>query len=344
MNNNTELKFDTVKFITDSNYIIQANKSLFKHNIDIDTGEVISIEFQSQRNPDIAPYKLYISVNYRSGRTVIEFSSKILLSDYPLSISNHTFRQCLQNIESAGICSLDIDGIISDCYFSKLHIVKDIDLALTDAILGRLNQCTGEFRRYKWQRYKEGILFVRDVKAVDAKEALTIYNKEVEISLAKNKTFREKTGNPESILAHFRGKTRFEVQLDNKRKIAKELGIDNTDYLSVMNCRKNIVMTQFQKIFLLDSPCDDDVSIGNFADYGLWNIIRNHNFDIKSIEQEIKDIGLYSNKTKGARGKQVKKIKAMIMAYYHNQDNKSNSVIDDIRDKLENHQDITNVG
>lgn len=269
MNNNTELKFDTVKFVTDSRYITNINKYLFKHNVDIETGEIISMEFNSQRHLDITPHKLYISVNYRSGRTVIEFSSKILLSDYPLSISIHTFRQCLQNIQSKDICRLDIEGIISNCYFNKLHIVRDIDLSLTDAILDRLNQCTGEFRRYKWQRYKDGILFVRDVKAADSKDALTIYNKEVEIALAKNKPFRDKTGSPESILAHFKGKTRFEVQLDNKRKISKMLGIDNTDYLSVMNCRKNIVLTQFQKIFSLDSTCDEDVSIENFADYGL---------------------------------------------------------------------------
>lgn len=333
MNNNTELKFDTVKFTTDTRYITKANKSLFKHNIDFDTGEVISMEFQSKKSPEIAPYKLYIYVNYCSNRAVIEFSSKILLSDYPLSISPLTFRQCLQNIESAGICKFDIDSVISDCYFSKLHIVRDIDLSLTDAILGRLNQCTGEFRRYKWHRYKEGILFTRDVKSADSKEALTIYNKEVEIALAKNKPFRDMSDS-DSILSHFKGKTRFEVQLDNKRKIAKELGIGNTDYYSVMNCRKNIVLAQFQKIFSLDAPCDEDVSIDNFADYGLWNIIRNHNFDIKSIEQEIKDIGLYSNKTKGARGKQVKKIRAMIQAY-HNRENKAYSVIDEIRSRLE---------
>ncbi|MEG0032736.1 MAG: hypothetical protein RR689_00360, partial [Mucinivorans sp.] len=78
----------------------------------------------------------------------IEFSSKILLKDYPLLISAETFRQCLENIEILGICTLDIDSIINNGYFSKLHITKDINLRLTTEILDGLNQCTKEYRRY----------------------------------------------------------------------------------------------------------------------------------------------------------------------------------------------------
>lgn len=327
----TALKFDTVRFTTHTHNIVSANDSLFKVSTCLQTGEILTMEYLSHRNPDIT-YKLYISVNYRSERMTVEFSSKILLSDYPRSISESTFRQCLQNIESAGICKLNIDGIISDCYFSKLHIVRDVELELTDTILNILNQCVGNFRRYKWHRYNDGILFTNDTKSSDCKEALVIYNKEVEIALSKNRVFVDSAGDPDSILAHFRGKTRLEVQLDNKRKIAKELGIANTDYHSVMGCRKNMVLTQFNKIFTTESLGDRDANIHNFADYALWNIIRRHNFDLKSIEQEIKDMEIYSNKTKGARGKQMKKIKAMINA--SNGFGGQHSVIDDIRKLL----------
>ena len=106
----------------------------------------------------------------------IEFSSKILFKDYPLLISAQTFRQCLLNIENLNICKLDIDKIIENCYFNKLHITKDVDLKLTSEILDRLNQYNGEYRRYKWHRYTDGILFTKDVKAVDCRESITIYN------------------------------------------------------------------------------------------------------------------------------------------------------------------------
>jgi hypothetical protein len=327
------LRFDTVRFVTKSEYISDINDNLFNHDIDITTGEFISVEFHSKRYTDMIPFELYIRVNYKSNKMTVEFSSKILLADYPLLISAQTFRQCLYNIKILGICKLDIDGIIKDCYFNKLHITKDIDLKLTANILDRLNQCTGEYRRYKWNRYMDAITFTKDVKAIDCKETLTVYNKEIEIALPKNKAFLDKTGNPVSILDYFQNKTRFEVKLENKRKIQKELNIADTDFNSVMNVQTNILLAQFDKIFTSDIATTDLMQINNIVDYGLWCIIRYHNFDLKSIEQEIKDIKLYEDKTKGAMGKQMKKIKSMIRAY-HNQNHNADSVIDGVRNKL----------
>ena len=294
----------------------------------------MSVAYYSHQHSDITPYELCIRANYRSNRMTIEFSSKILLADYPLLICADTFRQCLSNIESLGLCRLDIDGIIGDCYFNKLHIVRDIDIKLTSDILGRLNQCTGDYRRYIWSRYKDGILFRRNVKAPNCRESITLYDKEIEIALSRNEGFLSKTGSTESILNHFTGKTRFEVKLENKRKIQKELGIANTDYLSVMNCQRNIVLHQFDKIFGSDAPATGDMKINNIVDYGLWNIIRYHNFSLQSIEQEIKDMKLYEDKTKGAMGKQMKKIKAMMQAYL-NQNHNADTIIDSIRKLLQ---------
>lgn len=332
-NNNALLKFDTVKFVTSSKYISDIDNGLFKHDIDISTGELISIEFLSQRHLDVTPFELYIRANYSSNRMTIEFSSKILLTDYPLLISSQTFRQCLSNIDMLGICKLDIDNIIKDCYFNKLHICKDIDLTLTPNILNRLNQCTGDYRRYKWYRYTDAIFFTKNVKATDCKEVLTLYNKEIEIALPRNKAFLNKTGNAESIHNCFAGKTRFEVKFVNKRKIQKELGIENTDYHSVMNASSNIFLSQFDKIFSSNIPQSDTMEINNIVDYGLWCIIRYHKFDLKSIEQEIKDMKLYEDKTKGAMGKQMKKIRAMMQAYL-NKNHDADTIIEGIREKL----------
>ena len=155
----------------------------------------------------------------------------------------------------------------------------------------------------------------------------------MEINLIRNKPFLNITDNAASILDYFKGKTRFEVKLENKRKIQKELGIENTDYHSVMNTSKNIILSQFDKIFNSNIPQSDAMQINNIVDYGLWCIIRYHNFDLKSIEQEIKDMKLYEDKTKGAMGKQMKKIKAMMQAYL-NQNHDADSVIEGIREKL----------
>lgn len=111
------------------------------------------------------------------------------------------------------------------------------------------------------------------------------------------------------------------------------MGIVDTDYHSVTNCRKNIVLTQFEKIFGSNAPPTNEMKINNIVDYGLWNIIRYHKFDLESIEQEIKDLRRYQDKTKGAMNKQMKKIKAMMQAYL-NQNHNADTIIDVIRGLL----------
>ena len=272
------ITFDTVRFVTYSEYISDVNDEFFDNDIDLASGEARKVEFHSRKHTDIIPFQLYIRVNYKSKRMTIEFSSKILFKDYPLLISAQT----------------------------------------------------------KWHRYTDGILFTKDVKAVDCRESITIYNKEAEISLYRNKTFLKQTGAEQSILNYFQGKTRFEIKLENKRKIMKELEISNTDFHSVMNTNKNILLSLFNKIFDADtSHKSNTIQINNIVDYGLWCIIRYHKFDLRSIEQEIKDISLYSNKTKGALGKQMKKIKAMMQTFL-NQEHNADFILSQIRDKIKN--------
>ena len=83
------LRFDAVKFVTKSEYISNINGNLFKHVVDITTGEIVSVEFHSNRHSNIIPFELYIRINYESNRMTVEFSSKILLADYrPNFLSN----------------------------------------------------------------------------------------------------------------------------------------------------------------------------------------------------------------------------------------------------------------
>ena len=113
LDNNSKLYYDTVRFTTSSEYItlITGNESLFKHEVDIETGELKSIEFNSRSNSinrDKIPFSLYIRANMQSRKMTIEFSSKLLLEDYPLLISEDTFPQALQNMERLGICILSL--------------------------------------------------------------------------------------------------------------------------------------------------------------------------------------------------------------------------------------------
>lgn len=101
--NSSKLQFDTVRFCTSSDNIslIKGKEHIFKHTLDMETGELSIIAFNSQANQNnrgLVPFSLYIHANRQSKRMTIEFSSKLLLEDYPLLISEDTFPQALRNI------------------------------------------------------------------------------------------------------------------------------------------------------------------------------------------------------------------------------------------------------
>ena len=54
---NCKLQYDTVRFCTSSDNIslIKGKENLFKHTFDIETGEVTSMEFNSQANLLVYP-------------------------------------------------------------------------------------------------------------------------------------------------------------------------------------------------------------------------------------------------------------------------------------------------
>lgn len=339
--NNSKLYYDTVRFTTSSEYItlIKGNESLFKHEVDIETGELKSIEFNSQSNSinrDKIPFSLYIRANMQSRKMTIEFSSKLLLEDYPLLISEDTFPQALQNMERLGICILNIESITKDCKFNKLHLTKDIDMKLTETILNSLNLCTGNYRKRTWKYYEgESICFKKDVKTKDCKEELNIYNKEKEIQTTKNKAFLKMTGNAEKIISYYKNKTRFELKMESIRKIKQKLKITDTSFRSVMRGNPDILLEQFDDIFTpsANNKATDKRFIDSIGDYGLYNTLRYHKFNLKKVEQEIKDLGMYGSQSRAAFSRQMKKLKQMLHVWSE-QNMQSNSIIDSIRNKL----------
>ena len=249
-----KITFDTVRFSTSSKNIklLDKGEELFVTKINTKTAEVESLEFNSNSNSTAwahIPFSLYIRANQLSNRMTIEFSAKLLLEDYPQLISKDTFRQCLRNMERIGLCKLDIDAICKDCEFNKLHITKDIDMRLNDTTLNTLNHYTNNYRRYKWKRYEnDSISFKKDVRSKDCREEIIIYNKEKEIVASKNKQFLAMLSNSTQITEYFRGKVRFEVKLENKRKIMRDLDIVDTSFQSVMSANPNAVLTQFNNL------------------------------------------------------------------------------------------------
>lgn len=77
--NNDFIKFDTIKIRTSINYLSRKN---IKFNKNYNNGLLIG-EYYNSKNDNHIPYDLYIGISYTKQSLTLEFSSKILLDDYP---------------------------------------------------------------------------------------------------------------------------------------------------------------------------------------------------------------------------------------------------------------------
>lgn len=327
------LKFDTVKIWSKIEYFKNSIVS-FSPNIN-PNGEHTGMHYSSKKDKSI-PYNLFIGINYNSQSLTMEFSSKVLLDDYPKLITQTTFRQCLENINKLDICTIDADAIANDCYFSTIDITNDIDYKLTDNVLNSLNLCVNNYRRYKWEHYKDGIQYTKDVATNSCKESIQIYNKEKEIELSKNTKFLSLLENPQNAIDYFKGKTRIEMTLDTPKKICDLLNIENTHISNIFKSEVNPLLAQFNKIFG-KGEVEDKHFITNYEEYSMQAVIQKHNGNLKKIEQEMRDLNVYSSNSRTGLSKRMKKMKQLQTEIY-NRTHNTTHILTEIRQKLSKKQ------
>lgn len=196
-----------------------------------------------------------------------------------------------------------------------------------------MNSCVGNYRRFKWEHYEEeGIRFTKDVKSKDCKQTIVIYNKEKEILSNKNKRFLDLLDNSDAVVDYFCGKTRFEMELDTPKKICNFLNIGSTHINYIFGSQVNPLLTQFNKVFG-EGEIENKYFITNYEDYSMQAIIEKHDGDLKKIEQEMKDLNVYSSKSRTGLSERMKKIKQLHSEMYSKTHNSTN-ILTEIRQKL----------
>jgi len=168
------IKFDTIKIRTKIAYF---KKAIVKFNPKYNprNENITGLYYSSKNDSCNIPFDLFIGVSYPKQSMSIEFSSKILLNDYPKLITKNTFRQCLDNLNKLGICEIDAEAISNDCSFSMTHITSDVQMELTDNTLDTLSILTNNYKNYNWKHYeKSGITFSKDVITENCKEDIKI--------------------------------------------------------------------------------------------------------------------------------------------------------------------------
>lgn len=285
------IQCDTIKIRTNYKYLLE-EKIAFNITNNATKNIEIGRWYNTKYNPSI-PYDVYIATNYIHQTLEIEFSSKILLERYPELISKDTIRQCLENLNRLGICTIDVDGVLNNGWVIKADVTKDVDLRLTDEVLNALNQNVANYRRFKWTHYDhKGITFTKDV--VYGKETITIYNKYKEL-LSHSRKFVDSLPNRNEIMDYFDGKARFEIRLENVAQIKERLGVNNR-IKDFFNALDTPIREQFDRVFNVSAQPLDVSKCEGWIEWAMARLLDLFNFDLKQIDQCMRADGVFPSR------------------------------------------------
>ena len=280
--------------------------------------------FHSKYSPAI-PYNVYVATNNQHQTLEIEFSSKILRERYPELISRYTIRQCLENLNSLGICTVDVDGILRHGWVIKAAVTKDVKLKLTDVVLDALNQNVGNYRRFKWVHYEgKGITFTKDV--VYGKEEIKLYDKYKEL-LNHSRKFVDTLPNRNEIMDYFYGITRFEIIITGEDEIRQRLGVGN-GIQEFFNALDTPIAEQFDRVFDVSAQILDTSQCRGHDDWAMAYVLDAFKGDLKQIEQTLRADAVFSSRNGlSERMKKYQSLKLLV-------NRKENEIVKQVRNLL----------
>lgn len=280
--------------------------------------------FHSKYSPAI-PFNVYVATNNQHQTLEIEFSSKILRDRYPELISRYTIRQCLENLNQLGICTVDVDGILQHGWIIRADVTKDVKLKLTDEVLDALNQNVGNYRRFKWEHYAgKGITFTKDV--IYGKEEIRVYNKYKEL-LNHSSKFVDTLSNRNEVMDYFYGKTRFEITLKSEDEIRERLGVGN-GIKEFFNALDTPIVNQFDRVFEVSAKILDTSQCKGHDDWAMAYVLDSFKGDLKQIEQTLRADSVFSSRNGlSERMKKYQSLKLLV-------NRKENEIIKQVRNLL----------
>lgn len=267
-------KFDKLMLVADISAIRIVDESAFEKN-------VIGNEVSSMRFHQEKPYSLSIKIDYEEREAVVEFSGKILQSDYPKLISEETIIQCFENINAMGFCEIDIESMM-DAEVTKCDVTKDIkcdDITkLTSFIRSHISNYNSFICRLA---RNNNLVLEKNVNSRKCKKRMTIYDKGREMSNADNRKFVADN----HLEGVFDGVCRFEMNLNSKKQIRESLGIPNTKLRSVL-ASTSTPISDFVEVAVTQNPNEPDLS--DKKEYITMLVLKDCDYDLEKVEAKMR--------------------------------------------------------
>ena len=279
-------RFDKLKIVAASaDYINNIDKSKFETCMKDGIITCYRYSNQSRHQPECS-CQLFIEKDIIEDEVIIEFTGKILGEHYPDLINKTNIRQCLENINALGVCTLDIDAILKEGKVVKADVTHDVEHPNLSTLHKEIKSCIKNTELYKVKKRKDNLTIEKDTLTKDRKRRLTIYDKEREMDKAKNKRWLKSHGEAASnrMREYFKGKIRFEMNLNTMDAIRDELNIQDTSISTVLESDNNPIM-QFLDEILIDNDIFRDAKTP--MDVARLALLEKCGYDMEVLRRQI---------------------------------------------------------
>lgn len=267
------ITFDKIKLVADINAVVKYDDSQFEKT---EKNGRCTYKFYQE-----LPYLLAIKIDYPRNEVVIEFTGKILGSDYPKLISLSTIHQCFQTLNSIGIITLDVEAMM-DADVVKCDVTKDIRTDDVPKLTNYVRQHISNYQRFTCRKLRNNNLVVeKNVVTRKTKKRMTIYDKGKEMQKVENRRFIEAHG----LEGAFDGICRFELNLNSKEQIRNALGSSNTKLRAVLSSEANPI-TKFLDEVIDNAPAP--ASMTDRKSYMTMLVLKDCDYDLEKVETKMR--------------------------------------------------------
>lgn len=249
--------------------------------------EIVGLTFQQEY-----PFSLKIKIDYCKGEAVIEFSGKVLLSEYHNLIRLQNIHKCFDNIHSLGICKIH-HYLSADV--PKLDATIDVNNPYNKSISEFIECNLSSYRKYHARHLLNGNFIVeKNVTSKQCKKRLTIYNKYFEMGKANHRRFLKEYYSNENPFVN--KNWRFELNLNSKEQIRSSLGIIDTKLIDVLLSAQRCNPIYDFLSDIIDEESTPIIENGKKKDYHTYLTLKDCDYDIKKVETKLRQY--HSKKTK----------------------------------------------
>lgn len=237
------------------------------------------------------PFSLLIMADYQHNELVLEFTGKILQDKYHQLLNRDTIAEAINNINKLRVCTLNTEAILSDAEVVKCDVTTDVVHDI-NSIIPTIRQNLANYSKWNIKRYANGIVLENTVSTPRYKKRLVIYDKEKEMQMTDNVNFIKRLSDGQAVTDYFRGKVRFELNINTKQQIRQLLNIPNNDLQNVLNATANPLLAVIDEAVRYEPQRPKAKTL---RDYERELLLRECDFNLVKVEATIR--ALYSQNT-----------------------------------------------